>query len=453
MIKMQEKYFGTDGIRGRVGESPMTPEFVMKLGWAAGKVLGADGTGEVLIGKDTRASGYMLESAFEAGLSAAGVGIALVGPLPTPAVAYLASTFRANAGVVISASHNPYHDNGIKFFSGQGTKISDEQQQAIEALLQTALRDGIDCVPSERLGKARRIEDAAGRYIEYCKGTFPAGLSLRGLNIVVDSANGAAYKVAAKVYEELGAKVISIHDQPDGMNINAGCGATDLKSLVEAVVAQGADVGIALDGDADRIMMVDALGEVVDGDKILYLLAKDARAQGYTGGVVGTQMSNLGLELALEELGMEFLRAKVGDRYVSEQLQKTGWRLGGENSGHILLLDHGSTGDAIIASLQVLKLMAAEPRLQPLHTLTREMLHYPQTLINVGYSPASGSNPLGQPQVQTTLQLIETELASIGRVLLRKSGTEPLIRVMVEAADAAVARQAAVRLAAVIEQV
>ena len=351
---MSQKYFGTDGIRGKVGEFPMTPDFVMKLGWAAGVVLAADGTKEVLVGKDTRASGYMLESALEAGLSAAGVNIALAGPIPTPAVAYLASTFRADAGVVISASHNPYYDNGIKFFGRSGAKLGSEQQQVIEEKLQYALENGIDCVDSERLGKARRVEDAAGRYIEFCKGTFSSELSLEGLTIVVDSANGAAYKVAPSVFEELGAKVINIANTPNGININNDCGATSLNSLSKAVTTNKADLGIAVDGDADRIMFVDSQGEVVDGDEILFLMAREAKQAGYKGGVVGTLMSNLGLEIALKELDIPFVRTKVGDRYVVEKLKETGWRIGGETSGHILNLDYAFTGDAIIAALQIL---------------------------------------------------------------------------------------------------
>ncbi len=323
---MSRKYFGTDGVRGKVGTFPITPDFAMKLGWAAGTVLASSGTKEILIGKDTRNSGYMFESAMEAGLSAAGVNVAFVGPMPTPAVAYLASTFRADAGVVISASHNPYYDNGIKFFNNFGTKLNDEQELEIEALLEQALKnDAMQCVSSERLGKARRINDAAGRYIEFCKGIFAKDLTLESLKIVVDSANGAAYHIAPNVYSELGAEVISINDKPDGLNINEQCGATHLDSLQSAVVANNADLGIALDGDADRLMLVDDAGNVVDGDQILYILAKAAKLQGnMNGGVVGTLMSNLGLELALKDMDIPFKRAKVGDRYVVEQLKNTG---------------------------------------------------------------------------------------------------------------------------------
>ncbi|GAB2581300.1 phosphoglucosamine mutase [Nitrincola alkalisediminis] len=424
------QYFGTDGIRGFVGQFPMTPDFIMKLGWAAGKVLGAEGTQEILIGKDTRASGYMIESALESGLSAAGVNIALAGPLPTPAVAYLTSTFRADAGVVISASHNPYYDNGIKFFSNEGSKLSDAQQKAIEKMLQHALEHGIECVASEHLGKARRIEDAAGRYIEYCKRSFPSHLQLTGLKIVVDSANGAAYKIAAKVYRELGAQVISIHDQPNGININAQCGATSLSSLVEAVKNHQADIGLAVDGDADRIMLVDHTGAVVDGDEILWILARDAQRKGYEGGVVGTLMANFGLELALQSLKIPFVRANVGDRYVMEQLSKTGWRIGGEGSGHILLLDYAQTGDAIVASLRVLALMVEQQA--SLAVLKQGMQKLPQVLINVKYQD-TGINPLDTRPMRERLVSIENRLGQNGRVLLRKSGTEPLIRVMVEA--------------------
>lgn len=441
------QYFGTDGVRGRVGEFPMTPAFAMKLGWAAGKVLGAEGIKEVLIGKDTRASGYMLESALEAGFSAAGVNIALVGPLPTPAVAYLTSTFRADAGVVISASHNPFYDNGIKIFGQGGFKLTDVQEQEIEAMLHTALEGGMDCVSSEALGKARRIDDAAGRYIEYCKAVLPSALSLKGLKIVVDCANGAGYKVAPAVYQELGAKVVSIHDQPNGININAACGATSMQSLSEAVMDHQADLGIALDGDADRLMMVDHTGAVVDGDELLYLLAKDAQNSGYIGGVVGTQMSNLGLEQALEGLGIAFVRAKVGDRYVMEQLKATGWRLGGENSGHLLSLDHASTGDAIIASLRVLAALLNQST--TLHVAKQGMQKLPQVLVNVRFQ-ASTEDPLESATVQGAVQEAEAKLGLTGRVLLRKSGTEPLIRVMVEASDASLAQWCAQHIASAL---
>ncbi len=440
------KYFGTDGVRGLVGEFPMTPDFAMKLGWAAGQVLGAEGIKEVIIGKDTRASGYMLESALEAGFSAAGVNVALVGPLPTPAVAYLTSTFRADAGVVISASHNPFHDNGIKIFGQGGFKLTDAQEQEIERLLHTAIEGGMTCVSSELLGKARRVDDAAGRYIEYCKANLPGHLSLSGLKVVVDSANGAAYKVAPAVYRELGATVVSIHDQPNGVNINAGCGATAMESLRAAVLQHEADLGIALDGDADRLMMVDHTGAVVDGDELLFLLAKDAKASGYTGGVVGTQMSNLGLEQALAAMKVPFKRAKVGDRYVMEQLKATGWRLGGEGSGHLLSLDHASTGDAIIASLRVLTCLLQQEA--TLFVAKQGMHKLPQTLINVRYTAVEGIDPLESEQVKAAVANVEAELGDSGRVLLRKSGTEPLIRVMVEAVDAVQATSCAEKIAA-----
>jgi len=426
---MSQKYFGTDGIRGKVGEFPMTPDFVMKLGWAAGVVLAADGTKEVLVGKDTRASGYMLESALEAGLSAAGVNIALAGPIPTPAVAYLASTFRADAGVVISASHNPYYDNGIKFFGRSGAKLGSEQQQAIEEKLQYALEHGIECVDSEHLGKARRVEDAAGRYIEFCKGTFSSELSLEGLTIVVDSANGAAYKVAPSVFEELGAKVINIANTPNGININNDCGATSLDSLSKAVTTNKADLGIAVDGDADRIMFVDSQGEVVDGDEILFLMAREAKQAGYKGGVVGTLMSNLGLELALKELDIPFVRTKVGDRYVVEKLKETGWRIGGETSGHILNLDYAFTGDAIIAALQILTVVVKSE--YPLHELKSGMTKLPQCMVNVRHSDLD--TVLDLDVVKDEVSRVEELLGKDGRLVLRKSGTEPLIRVMIEA--------------------
>ncbi|WP_334059925.1 phosphoglucosamine mutase [Alteromonas sp. S005] len=443
---MSQKYFGTDGIRGKVGEFPMTPDFVMKLGWAAGVVLAADGTKEVLVGKDTRASGYMLESALEAGLSAAGVNIALAGPIPTPAVAYLASTFRADAGVVISASHNPYYDNGIKFFGRSGAKLGSEQQQAIEEKLQYALENGIECVDSERLGKARRIEDAAGRYIEFCKGTFPSDLSLEGLTVVVDSANGAAYKVAPSVFEELGAKVINIANTPNGVNINDECGATSLNALSKAVTTNKADLGIAVDGDADRIMFVDSDGDVVDGDEILFLMAREAKQAGYKGGVVGTLMSNLGLELALKALDIPFERTKVGDRYVVEKLKETGWRIGGETSGHILNLDYAFTGDAIVAALQILAVVVKSE--YSLKDLKEGMTKLPQCMVNVRHNDLD--SVLDLDVVKEEVARVEGALGSSGRLVLRKSGTEPLIRVMIEATDKDVSTELANSLAEII---
>lgn len=439
------QYFGTDGVRGRVGEFPMTPEFAMKLGWAAGKVLGRDGSGEVVIGKDTRASGYMLESALEAGFSAAGVNIALVGPLPTPAIAYLATTFRASAGVVISASHNPFYDNGIKLFAQSGRKLTDAQEAEIERWLDEALANGMTCADSAALGKVRRLVDAQGRYVEYCKSHFPGQQSLNGMSIVVDNANGAAYKVAPAVYRELGAEVVSLFDAPNGVNINHDCGATHLESLRAAVVEHGADLGIAVDGDADRLMMVDHTGAVVDGDELLFMMARVARAEGYSGGVVGTQMSNLGLEQALEALGVPFRRAKVGDRYVMEELSATGWRIGGESSGHLLSLDHAATGDAVIASIRVLA--ALKQQGATLHAAKQGMHKLPQTLINVRYAANAGADPLEAPAIRAAVARVEQGLGASGRVLLRKSGTEPLIRVMVEATDADQAQRCAQEIA------
>ncbi|MCU7995596.1 phosphoglucosamine mutase [Shewanella glacialipiscicola] len=432
---MPRKYFGTDGVRGKVGEFPIIPDFAMKLGWAAGIVLASSGTKEVLIGKDTRSSGYMLESAMQAGFCAAGVNVALIGPMPTPAVAYLASTFRADAGVVISASHNPFYDNGIKFFSNSGTKLNDAQEREIEALLEQALdQNTVQCVDPEKLGKVRRIADATGRYIEFCKGTFPNHLSLAGLKIVVDSAHGAAYHIAPNVYRELGAEVISINDKPNGVNINDHCGATHLDSLQTAVMLHEADLGIALDGDADRVMFVDHNGHVVDGDEILFILAQAAYHKGdMTGGVVGTLMSNLGLELALRKMDIPFVRAKVGDRYVVEQLKATGWQLGGEGSGHILSLQHASTGDGIVASLQVLKALLESGK--PLAEVKAGMSKLPQVLINVRLTSGTADSILGSDSVKQAVLEAEAVLGDNGRVLLRKSGTEPLIRVMVESTD------------------
>ncbi|MBM7455570.1 phosphoglucosamine mutase [Oceanisphaera litoralis] len=426
---MTRKYFGTDGIRGKVGHSPITPDFVMKLGWAAGKVLSQTGTQTVLIGKDTRISGYMLESALEAGLSAAGVNAALLGPMPTPAIAYLTRTFRAEAGIVISASHNPYYDNGIKFFSHNGTKLPDEVELAIEAMMDQPM----DCVASNALGKARRITDAAGRYIEFCKSTFPTELSLEGLRIVLDCAHGATYHIAPAVFEELGAEVITIGASPNGLNINDQVGSTAPSALVAAVKQYRADMGIAFDGDGDRLAMVDHTGQLLDGDELLFILAQHASRQGTLGGgVVGTLMTNMALELALAEQNIPFVRAKVGDRYVMEQLQQHGWKLGGENSGHLISLDHNSTGDGIIAALQVLK--AAVSQGLNLKELRSSLTLFPQRLVNVRFAP--GSNPLESDAVKQRVGEAEVKLAGNGRVLLRKSGTEPLVRVMVEGADA-----------------
>ncbi|WP_075183001.1 phosphoglucosamine mutase [Pantoea sp. 1.19] len=422
------KYFGTDGIRGKVGQSPITPDFVLKLGFAAGKVLARHGSKKIIIGKDTRISGYMLESALEAGLAAAGLSAAFTGPMPTPAIAYLTRTFRAEAGIVISASHNPYYDNGIKFFSIEGTKLPDDVEEAIEAEMEKP----IDCVESAVLGRASRIVDAAGRYIEFCKGTFPSELSLNGLKIVVDCANGATYHIAPNVLRELGATVIAIGVQPDGMNINEECGATDVRMLQARVKEEQADLGLALDGDGDRIIMVDHLGNKVDGDQILYIIAREGLRQGQLrGGVVGTLMSNMGLELALKQLGIPFVRAKVGDRYVLEKLQEKNWRLGAENSGHVILLDKTTTGDGIVAALQVLTAVVRNH--MSLHDLCSGMKLLPQVLVNVRFS--GEHDPLQDTRVKTVTAEVESELAGRGRVLLRKSGTEPLIRVMVEGED------------------
>lgn len=437
---MSRKYFGTDGIRGLVGEFPITPDFVMKLGWAAGKVLAKQGTRKVLIGKDTRISGYMLESALEAGLSAAGIKAVLLGPMPTPAVAYLTRAFRAEAGVVISASHNPYYDNGIKFFSQDGTKLPDEVELEIEAELDQPM----SCVESAKLGKASRIDDAPGRYIEYCKSSFPGELSLDGLKIVLDCAHGATYHIAPSVFRELGADVVVIGCSPDGLNINAGVGSTEPEALVARVLAEQADLGIAFDGDGDRVMMVDQTGYLIDGDEIIYMIARDQRAQGkLTGGVVGTLMSNLGLELALQELDVPFCRAKVGDRYVMEMLKERGWRLGGENSGHVIHLDHATTGDGIVAALQVLQAMIHQGC--DLQTLRSGMRKFPQVLVNVRFT--ASQDPTQDADVLAEVAAAEAELAGRGRVLLRKSGTEPLIRVMVEGEDAVLVNGLAQRIA------
>lgn len=419
------KYFGTDGIRGKVGQYPITPDFALKLGWAAGRVLAKDGVKKVLIGKDTRISGYMLESALEAGFASAGVAAAFTGPMPTPAIAYLTRTFRADAGVVISASHNPFYDNGIKFFSTEGKKLDD----AIELEIEAELEKEIDCVESKQLGRASRITDAAGRYIEFCKSTFDHNLSLAGLKIVVDCANGATYHIAPKVLRELGAQVIKIGCDPDGVNINENCGATDVKALAKRVIDEKANLGFALDGDGDRIIMVDHNGQKIDGDLIIYIIAREALRQGQLkGGVVGTLMSNMGLEIALKNLGIPFARAKVGDRYVLEKLVEKNWRLGAENSGHVLLLDKTTTGDGIIAGLQVLAAMVRND--MSLADLCSGMTMLPQVLINVRFSDEN--DPLNSAQVKSAIAQAEKQLGSNGRVLIRKSGTEPLIRVMVE---------------------
>ena len=439
------KYFGTDGIRGKVGEYPITPDFALKLGWAAGRVLAKDGVKKVIIGKDTRISGYMLESALEAGFASAGVAAAFTGPMPTPAIAYLTRTFRADAGVVISASHNPFYDNGIKFFSNEGRKLDD----AIELEIEAQLEKEIDCVESKQLGRASRITDAAGRYIEFCKSTFDHDLSLSGLKIVVDCANGATYHIAPKVLRELGAKVIKIGCDPDGVNINENCGATDVKALTEQVINEKADLGFALDGDGDRIIMVDHKGNKIDGDLIIYIIAREALRQGQLkGGVVGTLMSNMGLEIALKNLGIPFVRAKVGDRYVLEMLVEKNWRLGAENSGHVLLLDKTTTGDGIVAGLQVLAAMVRNN--MSLADLCSGMTMLPQILINVRFS--GKDDPLTNPEVKSAIAQAEQQLVNNGRVLIRKSGTEPLIRVMVEGSNQSQVQQLAEQIADAVKQ-
>ncbi|MFZ2853767.1 MAG: phosphoglucosamine mutase [Rhodocyclaceae bacterium] len=451
---MARKYFGTDGVRGRVGELPITPDFVMRLGYSAGKVLvaheSADGRlkpGErpaVLIGKDTRISGYMLEAALEAGFSAAGVDVCLVGPMPTPAVAYLTRALRLQAGIVISASHNPYYDNGIKFFSAHGTKLPD----AIEAEIEAGIDLPLGCVQSADLGRARRINDAAGRYIEFCKSTFPTDFDLRGLKIVVDCAHGAAYHIAPHVLHELGAEVATVGTEPNGLNINDAVGATAPGALREAVLAQQADLGIALDGDGDRVMMVDAAGNVYDGDQLLFAVVRSRLRQGAVAGVVGTLMTNLAFEHAMARLEVPFLRAAVGDRYVMEMLKENAWLYGGENSGHILCLDKHSTGDGIVSALQVLS--ALRETGGSLQALLGDLTLYPQKLINVPL--VKGFPWKDHPGIAATLREIEAGLDGQGRVLLRASGTEPLLRVMVEGLDGGMVVAAAEKLAVAVRE-
>ncbi|MFC3681443.1 phosphoglucosamine mutase [Bacterioplanoides pacificum] len=442
---MSRKYFGTDGIRGEVGQFPITPDFVMKLGWAAGKVFASEGKSTILIGKDTRISGYMFESALEAGLSAAGVDSGLLGPMPTPGIAYLTRTFRADAGIVISASHNPYHDNGIKFFSSAGTKLDDDIERAIEDYLDQPMTT----VSSDQLGKAFRINDAAGRYIEFCKSTVRR-LHLKGQRIVLDCAHGATYQIAPAVFRELGAEVIVIGAQPDGLNINKDVGSTSAKALQQKVVETRADLGIAFDGDGDRVVMVDGNGAIVDGDELLYIMAVHAQSRGRLGGgVVGTLMSNLGLELALKEKGIGFARAKVGDRYVMQQLKEHQWRFGGESSGHLLCLDSTTTGDGIVSALQVM--MALQDFGQSLQDLKQGMSKCPQTMINVRRNKDIDVN--ADKTVQAAVADVEQTLAGRGRVLLRPSGTEPVVRVMVEGENAAQVRELTRQLADVVEGV
>jgi len=441
----ERQYFGTDGIRGRVGTGAITPEFVLKLGWAVGHVLARGDQNKVLIGKDTRISGYMFESALQAGLSAAGVNILLLGPMPTPAIAYLTRTLHAQAGIVISASHNPYYDNGIKFFSSSGAKLADEVELAIE----DAIGKPMVTKDSALLGKAERVVDAAGRYIEFCKSSIPLGVELNGLKVVVDCANGATYHVAPSVLSELGAEVVKVGVTPNGLNINAECGATHLKTIQSAVLEHHADLGIALDGDGDRVIMVDHKGEIVDGDELLFIIARARHQAGFPQGVVvGTVMSNLGLEHALRGLDIDFRRAPVGDRYVLEMLKDGGWTLGGESSGHIICLDRTSTGDGIVAALQVLEIMVKSQC--SLHELKAGMSKYPQVMINVPTSP--GFDYRAAPQIDAEVHAAEQQLADNGRVLLRASGTEPVIRVMVEGADAQLVKALAQHLADCVAQ-
>jgi phosphoglucosamine mutase len=436
-----QKYFGTDGVRGRVGEAPITPDFVLRLGYAAGRVLVREGGAHatVLIGKDTRISGYMLEAALEAGFAAAGVNVLLTGPLPTPAVAYLTRALRLSAGAVISASHNPYDDNGIKFFSGDGNKLDD----SIEERIEEALEEPIGCVASEKLGRARRIEDAAGRYIEFCKSSFPNALDLHGMKLVVDCANGAAYHTAPHVFHELGAEVITVGASPNGMNINDGVGATHPEALRQAVLDHGADLGIAVDGDADRLLMVDGDGRSYNGDELLYVIVNDRLRDGAVAGAVGTLMSNLALEQALNRLGVGFARAKVGDRYVLETMRSRGWLYGGESSGHLLCLDRHTTGDGTISALQVLGAIRRSG--ETLARLVGDLRLFPQKMINVRIAKAFDWER--HAGLMAARAEVEAELGRHGRILIRPSGTEPLLRLMVEAGDDSLADRLAKRLA------
>ena len=443
-MSRKRRFFGTDGIRGEVGKHPITADFVLKLGWAAGRVLANGGRGKVLIGKDTRISGYMFESVLEAGLTAAGVDVRLLGPMPTPAIAYLTRTLHASAGIVISASHNPYDDNGIKFFSGDGTKLDDAVEVAIEAVIDTPMQT----VGSHALGRAERVTDAAGRYIEFCKSTIPYGVTLNGLKMVVDCAHGATYHVAPNVFEELGAEVITIGCEPDGLNINDGFGAVAPQALQAAVLEHGADLGVALDGDGDRLIMVDHLGELVDGDELLYIIAAARLGGGeLEGDVIGTAMTNMGLEEALRGLGVRLQRARVGDRYVLEMMKREGSLLGGETSGHIICLDRVTSGDGIVTALQVL--LAAYQSGQTLNELKSGMRKYPQILVNV--RAAKGADVLSVAAVRAAVQSAESQLGADGRVLLRPSGTEPLVRVMVEGRDLRQVESLAAELAASVE--
>jgi phosphoglucosamine mutase len=442
---MSRRYFGTDGVRGTVGESPMTPDFVMRLGYAAGKVLsGKEAHPAVLIGKDTRISGYMVESALEAGFSAAGVDVHMTGPVPTPAVAYLTRALRLSAGVVISASHNPYQDNGIKFFSGDGFKLPDSTEAAIESEMDKAM----GCNAAAKLGKVRRREDAGSRYIEFCKSTFPNELDLKGLKIVVDSAHGAAYAIAPSVFHELGAEVSAIGVKPDGTNINDGFGATSPKNLIDEVKKQRADLGVALDGDGDRVLMVDAAGRAYDGDQLLYAVAKHRASKAKVPGVAGTLMTNLAFEKAMSRLGIAFGRAKVGDRYVLEMLREKGWQLGGENSGHIICLDKHTTGDGIVSALQVLDAVRESGR--GLAELTADLVMYPQVLVNV--EVPRGFDWKKHDSIGKAQSAAEKSLNGKGRVLLRPSGTEPVLRVMVEGEPREAIESAAQTIAAAVRK-
>lgn len=447
---MSKHYFGTDGIRGTVGEGPITPDFMLKLGWACGRVFARNAKTEghctVIIGKDTRVSGYMFESALEAGLVAAGVDVKLLGPMPTPAVALMTRSHAAEAGIVISASHNPFQDNGIKFFSAEGTKLADDIEHAIEAEIDKPLTT----VSSADIGKVLRVKDAAGRYTEYCKSTVPRNFSLRGLRIAVDCAHGATYHIAPAVLGELGAEVIAMGVEPDGFNINEGVGSTDMSALSRLVVESKADVGIAYDGDGDRVLFVDQNGDIVDGDELLYVIACDRLRRGASdAGVVGTQMSNLGLERALTDEGLQFVRAQVGDRYVKELMEKNGWSLGGEASGHIICSYVTTTGDGIVASLQVLASMRSAD--MDLASLRGGMKKYPQTMINVR---VSGKVILSEhPDLEPAVQAIEKQMGSRGRVLLRPSGTEPLVRVMIEGEDADEVESLCKKLAGQVEKI
>ncbi|PHS70648.1 MAG: phosphoglucosamine mutase [Methylophaga sp.] len=444
LTEKTRRYFGTDGIRGRVGDGAITPEFVLKLGWAVGRVLAKEQHSKVLIGKDTRISGYMFESALQAGLSAAGVDIYLLGPMPTPAIAYLTRTFHAQAGIVISASHNPYYDNGIKFFSGKGTKLSDTIELEIEAMMEQPL----ETVSSALLGKAHRVDDAAGRYIEFCKSTISSGVDLYNLKLVIDCANGATYHIAPEVFKELGADIIVMGAEPDGLNINQNCGSTEPELLQAAVLEHQADLGLALDGDGDRLIMVDHKGHIVDGDELLFIIARAKQRLG--GGqtvIVGTQMSNLGLEHALQRHDMTLHRAQVGDRYVMEKLRETGGIVGGESSGHIICLDKTSTGDGIVAALQVLAEMQETG--SSLHELCSPITKYPQRLINIKVNKVI--DLANNKEVTAAVEAVEAKLGNEGRVLLRASGTEPVIRVMVEGQDEVLTDQLASELASKIE--